>query len=112
MKMPLTCLVTLISLFFSASALPSAMSGASIQQILIHDSWVYVYPTTQIPSKPSCAGTNNYYSFAMTRPRAREFLAGLLAAQAQKATISVWGTGDCTDQSYSETLSYFLINTP
>jgi hypothetical protein len=29
----------------------------------------------------------------MTRSRAKEFLAGLLAAQVQKATINIWGTG-------------------
>jgi hypothetical protein len=111
-KIQLTCLFTLLGLFASGPALPTAMTGASIQQILIHDSWVYVYPTVPIPNRPACAGSNNYYSFSMTRSRAKEFLAGLLAAQVQKATINIWGTGLCTDQSTSETLSYFLINTP
>ena len=38
-----------------------------------------------------------------------EYLAALIAAQARGATVSFWGKGVCTDQSYSETLDYIRI---
>ena len=96
----------------------SSMAGASaltarIQSILIFEggNLVYVYPVGGVVGAPPCHGSNgNYYSFSLNRPRAKEYLAGLLAAQAQGAQVTFWGTNTCTDQSVSETLSYFSVN--
>ena len=103
-----TCL---IGLALSCAASASAVS-ARIERLLIFEdgNLVYVWPVGGLPNPPSCHGSNgNYYSFSLNRPRAKEYLAGLLAAQAQGATVTFYGTGTCQDQSVSETLSYFSI---
>jgi hypothetical protein len=86
--------------------------NARIARILIYEagSLVYVFPVGGVVNPPGCHGSNgDYYSFSLNRPRAKEYLAGLLAAQAQGAVVEFSGTGTCTDQSVSETLSYFMI---
>ena len=71
---------------------------------------MYVYPVGGVLNPPGCHGSNgSYYSFSLARPRAKEYLAGLLVAQSQGATVSFYGTGTCTDQSVSETLAYYSI---
>jgi len=98
-----------------ASAASASTTSARIANILIYDggNMVYVYPAGGILNAPGCHGANgNYYSFSMSRPLAREYLAGLLAAQAQGATVSFYGTNTCADQSVSETLAYFSISSP
>jgi hypothetical protein len=95
----------------SQAAWGSSMN-ARIERILIFEdgNLVYVYPVGGVVNPPSCHGLNgNYYSFSLNRPRAKEYLAGLLSAQAQGATVAFYGTGTCVDQSISETLSYFAI---
>ena len=101
----------LIGLVFSHEVLASSMA-ARIERILIFEggNLVYVYPVGGVINPPGCHGSNgNYYSYSLNRPRAKEYLAGLLAAQAQGATVAFYGTGTCEDQSVSETLSYFAI---
>jgi hypothetical protein len=86
--------------------------SARIERILIFEggNLVYVYPVGGVVNPPACHGSNgSYYSFSLNRPRAKEYLAGMLAAQAQGATVSFYGTGTCEDQSVSETLAYFSI---
>ena len=103
----------LIGLALSYAAGASGVA-ARIERILIFEggNLVYVYPVGGLVNPPSCHGANgNYYSFSLSRPRAKEYLAGLLSAQAQGATVSFYGTGSCEDQSVSETLSYFSIAT-
>jgi hypothetical protein len=101
----------LIGLTLSCSAFASSMS-ARIERILIFEggNLVYVYPVGGVVNPPACHGANgSYYSFSLNRPRAKEYLAGMLAAQAQGATVAFYGTGTCDDQSVSETLAYFSI---
>ena len=101
----------LIGLALSHAAFASSMT-ARIERILIFEGGhlVYVYPVGGVVNPPGCHGANgNYYSFSLNRPRAKEYLAGLLSAQAQGATVAFYGTGTCEDQSISETLSYFSI---
>src|SRR5688572_20924796 len=101
------CLFGLVSGVSSASSMT-----ARIERILIFEdgNLVYVYPVGGVVNPPACHGLNgSYYSFSLNRPRAREYLAGVLAAQAQGATVAFYGTGTCTDQSVSETLTYFSI---
>jgi len=101
----------LISLMLTSVASASSMQ-ARIERILICDgcNLVYVYPVGGVTNPPACHGSNgNYYSFSLGRTRAKEYLAGLLAAQAQGAMVAFYGTGSCTDQAVSETLDYFSI---
>lgn len=103
-----TCLTGLV---LSQAALASSIT-ARIERILIFEdgNLVYVYPVGGVVNPPACHGSNgNYYSFSLNRPRAKEYPAGLLSAQAQGAFIAFYGTSTCTDQSVSETLSYFAI---
>jgi hypothetical protein len=94
------------------SNVAAATTNARIDRILIYETGnlVYVYPVGGVLNPPGCHGSNgNYYSFSLNRPRAKEYLAGLLSAQAQGAVVEFTGTGACTDQSVSETLAYFMI---
>jgi hypothetical protein len=89
--------------------------GVKIQNILIYDDGplVYVYPVGGVKGAPGCHGSNgNYYSFSLRREFAKEYLAGLLTAQATGATVTFYGLGACREQNVSETLSYFTINSP
>lgn len=94
-----------------SSAASAGTTVASIRELLISDDFVYVYPSGGVVDPPSCHGSNgNYYSFSLTRPRAKEFLAGLMSAQAQDAVVIFYRTGNCGDQpNISETLAYFSI---
>ncbi|WP_206606058.1 hypothetical protein [Steroidobacter cummioxidans] len=103
--------VTCILALALSSAASASTTRATIKELLISESLVYVYPTGGVLNPPGCHGSNgNYYSFSFNRPRAKEYLAGLLAAKSQGATVIFYGTGNCTDQpNISETLSYFSI---
>jgi hypothetical protein len=102
------CLVGVMS----SSVATASTTEARIARILIYETGnlVYVYPVGGVLNPPGCHGSNgDYYTFSFNRPRAKEYLAGLLAAQAQGAVVQFSGTGTCADQSVSETLSYFMI---
>jgi hypothetical protein len=97
---------------FVPAASASTMFSAKISNILISDTLVYVYPATSISGAPGCVIDSTYYSFAQTRPAAKQFVAALLAAMAQNASVDFWGAGACTDQGYSETLNFFKVAAP
>lgn len=94
---------------------PSAMTGdttARVERVLLWSdgNMVYVYPAGGVVNPPACHGSNgDYYSFSMSRPMAKEYLGALLSAQARGVNVFFIGTGTCSDQSVSETLSYFRI---
>jgi hypothetical protein len=96
------------------TAVPARASGttATIAHVLVWSAGnlVYVYPTTGISGSPACGTASGYYSFSYSRPMASAYLAALLAAQSRGATVTIWGTGTCTDQSTSETLDYFEVS--
>ncbi|MEA3175057.1 MAG: hypothetical protein QOF42_2468 [Gammaproteobacteria bacterium] len=99
------------------SQLPTSIAEASqttatVATVLVWSSGnlVYVYPTVSITGVPACGAAMPYYSFSYSRPMASAYLAALLSAQARGSTITIYGTGTCTDQSISETLDYFSIN--
>lgn len=113
MKTPIVAVTACLIGLMSSGAATAATMNARIDKILIYEAGnlVYVYPVGGVLNPPSCHGSNgNYYSFSLNRPRAKEYLAGLLAAQAQGAVVEFTGTGTCYDQSVSETLSYFMIH--
>lgn len=97
--------------------LPSISFGSTITttiaKILFWDggNLIYVYPKLAFPANaPSCHGSNgDYYSFSISRSMGKEYLSGLLSAQARKAKVVLYGKGVCSDQSNSETLNYFTI---
>ena len=73
---------------------------------------VYVFPHGQMPTSPALPGGcgTTYYSFSLSRPNAKEYLATLLLAKASGSTVFLRGLGFCRDQSTSETLVYFRVN--
>lgn len=98
--------------------LPSAASAgtttAAIQSIRLNSSanLVYVFPVGGVQGAPSCqaATSASYYSFSMTRPMAREYLAALLSAHARGTPVTLVGTGACQDEATSETLDSLSLN--
>ena len=100
----------------AAAFAPLAQAGqftAKIAAILLYEdgNLVYVYPEGGVRSPPACHGANgDYTSFSMTRPRAKEYLAALLLAQAAGKSVTFHTRGSCFDQSMSETLQYFTIH--
>jgi hypothetical protein len=86
-------------------------SNTTVKQILLYEGGdlAYVYPTLGVTAPPACAGATTYYSFRLDRPRAKEYLAGLMAAQVAGLTVTFTGTGACTDQATSETLAYYVM---
>jgi hypothetical protein len=96
----------------TASTALASTATATVYQVLLLGAGanlVYVYPTGGITGGPSCAAGAAYYSFSYTGTMGAAYLAGLLAAQASGATVTLYGTAACTVQSSSETLSYFSI---
>jgi hypothetical protein len=111
-----TCKIMMTVVLSTAGITANAgYTEARISRLLIDEdsSLVYVYPVGGVQNAPSCHGQNgNYYSFSLTRPRAKEYYAALLAAQVAGLTVTFHGKGVCTDQTFSETLNYISILTP
>lgn len=87
-------------------------STDTIRAIMLYEggNLVYVYPTNGVVNPPAChVGNGNYYSFSMSRPMAKSYLAALLTAQAMGSKVQFVGAGACIDQSISDTLQYFVI---
>lgn len=93
----------------------SAFAGsftARISSILFYEQGdlIYIYVEGGTQYKPACAGSNgDYISFSMKRPRAKEYLSGLMLAYASGKPVQFRTEGDCVDQSVSDTLTYFAI---
>lgn len=90
----------------------AGQTTAKVAQILLYEGGmlVYVYPVGGVVGAPACHGSNgSYYSFSMTRPMAKEYLALLTTAYVRGSTVLFVGTGTCSDQSVSESLSYFRL---
>jgi hypothetical protein len=104
-------IVLSLGAILTSSLAQASLTTATIAQVLVWSSGnlVYVYPIGGIAGSPACGATLPYYSFSYSRPMASAYLAALLAAQASGATVTIWGTGACTDQSTSETLDYLRI---
>ena len=106
------CFAVLLNIFLAGSACAGSFS-ARIQAILLCEDCdlVYVYPVGGVQNPPACHGSNgNYTSFKMSRPRAKEYLAALLLAQAGGKTIAFFTAGSCIDQPMSDTLRYFQVD--
>ena len=102
--------LVLIILLLPFSVLASTTD--TINKILVYEqgNLVYIYPENGVPNAPPCHGSNGpYISFRMDRPMAKEYLSTLLTAMIAQKTVSFRTTGDCRDQSVSETLMYFTI---
>ena len=112
MKTLIASLVVSAAIAFVPAATASTMFGVKVANILVSDTLVYVYPATSISGAPGCVTDATYYSFSQSRPAAKQFLSALLTAMAQDSSVDFWGTGACTDQSYTETLSFFKVAAP
>lgn len=101
-----------VMLLLSSAVCVAGETTARIAQILLYEDGmlVYVYPVGGVTGGPACHGSNgSYYSFSMTRPMAKEYLALLTTAYARGATVLFVGKAACVDQSVSETLRYFRL---
>jgi hypothetical protein len=87
---------------------------ASIQSIRMNSAAnvVYVYPTGGTTNAPSCHSVSgpSYYSFSMSRPMAKEYVAALLAAHARGTPVTLIGSGTCQDEPNSETLDSLTVS--
>jgi hypothetical protein len=105
----------LASVLLSSPTIVNAGNTVSeVEKILFYDGGklIYIYPKGGVKNPPSChdaVGGGDYYSFSSERPMAKEYISGLLSAQARKATVQFWGKGACIDQAVAETLNYFRI---
>lgn len=98
---------------FASSSLYAATFSARISDILFYETGdlVYIYVEGGTQQKPACAGSNgDYLSFSLSRPRAKEYLAGLMMAFSSGKTVSFWTRGACIDQSVSDTIYYFVVH--
>jgi hypothetical protein len=103
--------LTLALALASGLAAAGTTSNTTVKEILLYEAGdlVYVYPTIGLTAPPGCAIDPTYYSFKLNRPRAKEYLAGLMAAQVAGLTVTITGTGACTDHATSETLAYYSV---
>lgn len=107
---------TLVSIAFFVSGQATsapAVYTARISNLLFYEGGdlVYIYLEGGTQQRPACAGSNgDYISFKMNRPRAKEYLAGLMLAFATSKSVTFRTEGACIDQAVSDTLTYFTIN--
>lgn len=96
------------------SAAFAGTTTASIQSIRLNgnSNVVYVYPAGGTSNAPSCQSISgpSYYSFSMSRPMAKEYLAALLAAHARGTPVTLVGLGACQDEPNSETLDSLTVS--
>ena len=116
MKKQFLVLLTVVSVFFcfiNSSEARNPVYTAKISNILFYEGGdlIYVYLEGGTQSKPACAGGNgDYLSFSMKRPRAKEYLAGLMMAFSTGKSVTFTTYGACVDQSVSDTIVYFSVN--
>lgn len=104
------CIAT-IALAFSDVAAAGNFS-ARITSLLFYEDGdlIYIYVDGGTQQRPACAGSNgDYLSFSMKRPRAKEYLAGLMLAFSTGRAVMFRTDGACVDQNVSDTLRYFQI---
>lgn len=102
----------LFALMVTSGFANAGWTTSKIDRILFFEdaNLIYVYPKGGIKTPPACHGSNgNYTSFSMSRPMAKEYLSGLMAAMLANKTVVLRTHGDCVDQSNSDTLMYFSI---
>lgn len=100
-------------LLFSSDQTDAAVFTAKISNILYYEDGdlIYIYVEGGTKNRPTCAGSNgDYLSFKMSRPRAREYLSGLMAAFLAGKPVTFITADACIDQSVSDTIRYFQIN--
>lgn len=99
-------------LLATGSSATAANFTARISSILFYEQGdlVYIYVEGGTQDRPACAGSNgDYLSFSMKRPRAKEYLSGLLFAYGSGKPVTFRTEGACVDQSNSDTLVYFAV---
>lgn len=104
-----TLIAALLTLGSSATA---GGFTARISSILFYEQGdlIYIYVEGGTQGKPACAGSNgDYLSFSMKRPRAKEYLAGLMFAYGAGKPVTFRTEGACIDQTVSDTLTYFTV---
>src|SRR5450830_163090 len=104
-------ILSLFLFFFPGNLCHATEFTATIEKILVYGdgALVYVFPVGGVPGAPACHGKNgDYLSFSLTRPHAKEYYAGLLIAFSSGKSVLFRGRNTCTDQSFSETLDYFM----
>lgn len=105
-------LLSAILFFASATPASAAYFTAKISGLLFYEQGdlIYIYVVGGTQGRPACAGSNgDYISFSMKRPRANQYLAGLMMAYTSGKNVIFQTHGTCTDQSVSDTLTYFTV---
>jgi hypothetical protein len=100
-----------VLLIFAGSAM-AANFTARISSLLFYEQGglIYIYVDGGTQERPACAGSNgDYLSFSMSRPRAKEYLSGLMFAYGSGRPVRFQTEGACVDQTVSDTLRYFAI---
>jgi hypothetical protein len=116
MKTKKWCIRATIAIGISLLSIGNAWSAtyaAKISNILFYEdgNLFYIYLQGGTQGRPACAGSNgDYLSFSMNRPRAREYIAGLMMAFATDKSVTFYTAGACVDQSVSDTIRYFVLN--
>lgn len=112
MKKQLALLLMVLGGVFCSTVAQAGDFSARIAKVLMYEGGdlVYIYPEGGVRNPPACHGSNgDYTSFKMNRPRAKEYLAALLMAQASGKVVEFRTAGACQDQSVSDTLVYFSV---
>ena len=104
---------TLVLALMAATSALASTTTAAIESIRLNGAGnlVFVYPAGGVQGAPSChTSKGGFYSFSMTRPMAKEYLAALLAAHARGTPVTLYGSGGCSDDPTSETLDSLSVN--
>ncbi len=106
-----SALTALLLGLLTAQSAAAAIYTTQISRLLFfeRDSLLYIYVQGGGLNGPTCATQNEYLVYSLSRPRAKEYVAGLSLAFASNRTVTFWTTGACTDQNGSDTLDYFRI---
>lgn len=101
------------ALLANGSPATAAEFTAKISSLLFYEQGdlVYIYVEGGTRDRPACAGSNgDYLSFSMRRPRAKEYIAGLMFAFGAGKPVRFTTYSACTDQTVSDTLMYYAIH--
>jgi hypothetical protein len=103
----------ILALIFPAISSAASTTVAKIDRILFTEGgggFIYIYPEGGVTNPPACHGSNgDYISYSVSRPMAKEYISGLMAAMMAGRTVALRTLDECVDQSISVTLAYFSI---
>jgi hypothetical protein len=113
MKLKKIVRAIILGIIFTVSSTACASEfTARISSLLFFEQGdlIYIFVEGGTQNRPACAGSNgDYISFSLKRPRAKEYLSGLMLAFSTGKPVKFQTEGACVDQTVSDTLMYFTI---